>query len=154
LAARYSRPQYFVGGTADDEDMAMTTFTATALPPITLTQADRERLVRLTQGESQAADFLAREVERAHIVSQPKADLVTMGAGVDFRDEATGQVRSVTLVYPEEADIASSRVSVLTPVGAALIGLSKNQSIEWQTPAGERRVLTVLQVRPPSQPSH
>jgi regulator of nucleoside diphosphate kinase len=119
----------------------------TSLPPITLTQADHERLMRLTQGDTPAADYLAREVERAHVVDRPNADLVTMGASVEFRDETTGQVRRVTLVFPEEADIGAGKVSVLTPVGAALIGLSKNQSIEWETPSGEPRELTVLEVR-------
>ncbi len=125
-----------------------------SLPPITLTQADHERLMRLTQGDSPAADYLAREVERAHVVDHANTDLITMGASVEFRDETTGQERRVVLVYPEDADIGAGKVSVLTPVGAALIGLSKDQSIEWETTSGERRVLTVLQVRPPKRAAH
>lgn len=50
------------------------------------------------------------------------------------------------LVYPDEADVLEVKISVLTPIGAALIGLSVGQSIEWQTPAGGWRSLTVLQV--------
>ena len=53
------------------------------------------------------------------------------------------------LVYPDQAEVAAGRISVLTPVGAALIGLSKNQSIDWETPARERRSLTVLSVQQP-----
>jgi regulator of nucleoside diphosphate kinase len=52
----------------------------------------------------------------------------------------------VTLVYPGEADIGQGRISVLTPVGAALIGLSKGQSIDWATRTGETRRLTVIEV--------
>ena len=66
-------------------------------------------------------------------------DLVTMGSSVEFRDDVTGQVRCVVLVYPDKADVSAGRTSVLTPVGAALIGLSKNQSIDWETPAREGR---------------
>jgi regulator of nucleoside diphosphate kinase len=72
-----------------------------------------------------------------------------MESEVEFRDDVTGQVRTITLVYPKDADMNAGRISVLTPVGAALIGLSAGQSIEWQTPTGGRRSLTVLSVRPP-----
>ncbi len=51
-----------------------------------------------------------------------------MGSHVEYRDDATGDVRSVTLVYPGKADIAQGKVSVLTPLGAALIGLSSQLS--------------------------
>jgi regulator of nucleoside diphosphate kinase len=67
-----------------------------------------------------------------------------MGSRVTFRDDVTGQVRTVKLVYPGEADVAQGTISVLTPIGAALIGLSVSQSIEWDTVSGGRRSLTVL----------
>jgi regulator of nucleoside diphosphate kinase len=57
----------------------------------------------------------------------------------------------VTLVYPHEADLDAGRISVLTPVGAALIGLSVGQSIEWQSPTGGWRSLTVLRVHDPER---
>ena len=65
---------------------------------------------------------------------------------VRFVDEAHGQERTVTLVYPHEADIEAGKISVLTPIGAALIGLSTGQTIEFQTPAGGWRSLTVTKV--------
>lgn len=122
------------------------------LPPITLSGIDFERLNRLAEAAANSfprtADFLAREIARATIVPSGFAlpDVVTMGSQVEFRDDETGATRTVTLVYPEEADIAAGKLSVLSPVGAALIGLSVGQSIEMQTPAGGWRSLTVLRV--------
>ena len=122
------------------------------LPPITLTRGDAEKLTRLADRASgpfaQAGDFLAREIDRAKIVdaAQRLPGLVAMGSRVTFRDDVTAQLRTVVLVYPEEADLSEGRISVLTPVGAALIGLSAGQSIEWQTVSGGRRSLTVIAV--------
>jgi regulator of nucleoside diphosphate kinase len=75
------------------------------------------------------------------------AHVVCMNTEVTFRDDTTGKVQTVTLVYPESADIAARKVSVLTPVGVALIGLPEGKSITWETPGGELRQLTVLAVR-------
>lgn len=129
----------------------------TRLPPITLNAADRDCLERLADASmarfSQTAEYLAREVERACIL-EPNHDgrsFVSMGSQVAFRDDGTGQVRDIMLVYPDQADISAGKVSVLTPVGAALIGLSQNQSIEWQTPTGDWRSLTVVSVGPDQQ---
>jgi regulator of nucleoside diphosphate kinase len=72
-----------------------------------------------------------------------------MGSIVEFSSDA-GQ-RRVTLVYPVEADIAEGRISILTPIGAALIGLSQGQSIAWTARDGRRHRLTVLEVRQPGE---
>jgi regulator of nucleoside diphosphate kinase len=69
-----------------------------------------------------------------------------MGSHVRYRDERTGEVRDVVLVYPHEADISRGRISVLTPVGVAPIGLSVGQAMEFQTPSHQVRTLTVLDV--------
>lgn len=97
------------------------------------------------------ADFLAREIERAEVVPDDELsrDVVRMGTRVRFRDDASLQEREVTLVYPEAADVTAGKISVLTPIGAALIGLAVSQTIEFRTPAGGRRSLTVLEVRQP-----
>lgn len=121
------------------------------LPSIVLTAADAERLRHLAEIGARlfpdAADFLAREVERAAIArADGLVGVVGMGSRVTFRDDVTQQIRTVTLVYPDAADVSAGRISVLTPIGAALIGLSEGQSIEWETPSGGRRSLTVLQV--------
>lgn len=129
------------------------------LPPITLTPEDCGRLSRLADDGlasfPQAAEFLAREVDRAHVapLNHPLIGLVRMGSRVAFRDDVTGQIRTVVLVYPEDADISAGKISVLTPVGAALIGLSVGQSIEWRTPGGGVRSLTVLAVPEGHDPS-
>jgi regulator of nucleoside diphosphate kinase len=126
------------------------------LPPIAMTASDRARLGRLAQAAlerfPEAAEFLAREVERASVVADGEAPerLVRMGSQVEFRDDATGLVREVHLVYPEQADVSAAQISILTPVGAALIGLTDGQCIAFQTPNGEQRSLTVLAVRKPS----
>jgi regulator of nucleoside diphosphate kinase len=73
-----------------------------------------------------------------------------MGCEVDFRDDMTGRVQTVTLVYPQEADISKGRISVLTPIGTALIGLPVGKSIDWATRTGETKRLTVLKVCAPT----
>jgi regulator of nucleoside diphosphate kinase len=122
------------------------------LPPIAMIRADVEKLTRLADNATgpfaKAGDVLAREIDRAQVIEafERRPGLVTMGSRVTFRDDVTSQVRTVTLVYPDEADLSQGRISVLTPVGAALIGLSVSQSIGWETVGGGRRSLTVLAV--------
>ena len=72
-----------------------------------------------------------------------------MNSEVTFRDDRTGRVQSMRLVYPRESDVAKSRLSVLTPVGAALIGVRVGESVTWETPSGELRQLTVISVKDP-----
>jgi regulator of nucleoside diphosphate kinase len=127
------------------------------LPPIALSASDFAQLQRLANAAAnqfpRTADFLAREVERARVVDSAEAPptLVTMGSEVEFRDDATDKVRRVTLVYPHQADIDSNRISVLSPIGAALVGLSVGQAIEFQGPTGSTRSLTVLGVHAPAE---
>ncbi|MFD2183487.1 nucleoside diphosphate kinase regulator [Rhodoplanes azumiensis] len=131
----------------------MSTQTSTwPLPPIALRPDDRAKLEQIAQANfsrnPEIADYLAREIERARVLPPDEAgrDIVTMGSWVTFRDETSGRTRRVMLVYPEHADVSAGRISVLTPIGAALVGLSKGQSIAWTTPSGEERSLTILEV--------
>lgn len=124
------------------------------LPEIAIRAEDAERLRKLADAAAdsypQTAEFLAREIERATIVSNgARAGTVAMQSEVTFRDDISGQTRTVTLVYPEAADVEAGRISILTPIGAALIGLSPGQTIEFQTPTGGWRSLTVLAVVAP-----
>ncbi len=127
-----------------------------AKPRITLTAVDHEKLSILAEAALHTMPDVARELieelHRANILSEGKhrADAVHMGCEVDFRDDTTGRVQTVTLVYPHEADISKGKISVLTPIGTALIGLPLGQSISWTTRMGDSKRLTVLQVRKPA----
>jgi regulator of nucleoside diphosphate kinase len=122
------------------------------LPPIAMTRGDMEKLIRIADAAAgpfaQTGDFLAREIDRAQVIEEfeSRPSLVRMGSRITFRDDVTDQIRVVTLVYPDEADVSQGKISVLTPIGAALIGLSVSQSIEWQTTDGGWRSLTVIGV--------
>ena len=98
----------------------------------------------------QEADWLLYELDRARLVPDVTVPIntVRMGSRVRFRTTGGGE-RAVTLVFPKEADIAAGKVSVLTPIGAALIGLRRGQSITWQTRDGRKQVLTVVDVLQP-----
>jgi regulator of nucleoside diphosphate kinase len=130
--------------------------TGGAMPRIILTIADHEKLSALANAAANTmpdvAAELADELDRAHVLPKGRhpIDTVGMGCGVDFRDDMTGRVQTVTLVYPNEADISQGRISVLTPIGTALLGLSVGKSIDWITRSGELKRLTVLQVREPA----
>ena len=123
------------------------------LPPIAMPAGDSDRLSRLAaaaaKSHRQAAEFLTREIERADLVNDAGPGLVVMGSRLLYRDDETDRARWITLVYPHEADVAAGRISILSPIGAALIGLSVSQSIAFETPSGARRSLTVLAVANP-----
>jgi regulator of nucleoside diphosphate kinase len=121
-------------------------------PPIAIDADHFARLSVLSSTTSglmaEICEYLREELERAHVLPADKLrpDIVSFGSKVKFRDEHTRKIQEIVLVYPHDADIARRRVSVLTPVGAALLGLSVNQTISFRTGTGERRDLTVLKV--------
>jgi regulator of nucleoside diphosphate kinase len=131
----------------------MTALSLWLSPNITLSTSDHQRLSLLALSgpgsDPDAADDLLHELDRASIVTDASlpGDVVRMGSLVRFR--AGRDERTALLVYPAEADIASGRISVLTPVGAALIGLRTGQSISFRTRDGRPQMLTVLRVLPP-----
>lgn len=121
-------------------------------PPIAV---DADHFARLSALSSMASgpmaavcEYLREELERAYVLppDRLRPDIVSFGRRVKFRDEQTGKIQEIVLVYPHDANIACGRVSVLTPVGAALLGLSVNQTISFRTRTGEKRDLTVLKV--------
>ena len=126
-------------------------------PPVMLDAAHVERLqgmaMAILERAPEVAERLLQEIERSQVA--PAADLpqdvVTIGSRVTFIDESTGRQQTVTVVFPPDADIAERRVSVLTPIGAALIGLAPGASISWETRTGKTRELTVIDVSPPEQ---
>ena len=122
---------------------------STQEPRIVVTSTDMERLRTLidtTAGDK--ADALDAELLRAEVVepTQVPPDVVTMNSRVVYRDEDTGETREVTLSYPQDASLEQGRVSVLAPVGAALLGLSVGQEIDWQLPGGKTKRLHIVSV--------
>lgn len=91
---------------------------------------------------------LAEELDRAIVVpmEQLPSDVVTMHARFTYADQLTGTLREIQLVYPEEVDLAHGKISVLTPVGSAMIGLRVGQEIAWDFPDGSTRRLRVVSV--------
>jgi regulator of nucleoside diphosphate kinase len=122
-------------------------------PRITVLADDYERLSALAHAARHKvpdlAAVLAEELDRARVLSRDSLPdhIVCMNSEVEFRDNTTGKVHKVLLVYPEEADISQRKISVLSPVGTALLGLRTGDSITWETPGGDLRQLTVLGVR-------
>jgi regulator of nucleoside diphosphate kinase len=135
----------------------------TALPPrvvkprLVIDAALYPRLLALAESARkqlpELADQFLEEIERAEL--RPSQDLpddvVTLGSDVTFRDgERTETVR---IVAPPDADIDRRYISVLTPVGAALFGLTAGQQIAWEMPHGRRKVLEVVAVHRSDAPS-
>jgi regulator of nucleoside diphosphate kinase len=125
---------------------------ATRRPPIHMIDSEAESLADLAIGNAdrfpEASELLLGEIERARLHSAAKmpAGVVTMMSNVEFSDDTTGEAHTYQLVYPGQADIAAGRLSVLTPVGAGLIGLAEGQSIVWPTRGKGERVLTIRKV--------
>lgn len=91
---------------------------------------------------------LAAELKRAVVLDCRRVppDVVTMNSRVQFEDQSTGERREVTIVYPEQAGASTALISVLAPVGTALLGLATGQSILWPFPDGAMHCLRVLKV--------
>ena len=119
-----------------------------ALPGILLSRADFDALDRLV-GDlpgSGPAGLLQQELDRAEVcepAEMPK-DVVGLNRWLHYADERHPEVRRVQLVLPHEADIDAGRVSILSHVGAGLIGLKEGESINWPDPSGETRKLTAV----------
>ena len=124
-----------------------------ARPPILLSadEADsRDLAMSVRDRHANVSTMLLEEIDRAETLpaGEMPGDVVRMGSTVGFVVEATGERRTVKLVYPAEADIEQDRVSILTPVGAGLIGLRVGQTISWPTRTGEERLLRIESVAP------
>ncbi|WP_133479097.1 nucleoside diphosphate kinase regulator [Cognatilysobacter segetis] len=123
-----------------------------ALPRLIMSIRDARRLEALIASPraagSATAELLEREIARAD-VREPAdipPDVVTMNSDVVCVDEVTGVEHSLRLVYPEAADVDAHHVSILAPMGAALLGLSVGQSIDWPMPGGRISRLRVARV--------
>lgn len=124
------------------------------MPEIQITRANRQRLNQILADHApirswRAVEFLVGELTRAAIVDDDvtPADVVTMRSRVSFREEGGEATEMVTLTYPGESGLYEDAMSVLTPLGAALLGLSEGQSISYPRPDGGMRTITVVEIR-------
>lgn len=116
---------------------------------ITLTHEDRRRLGTMLQS-AQALGLerheylhaLEADLERARGADPTEVppDLVTMNSTVELRDLKTGEIELYTIVYPERADVARGRISVLAPIGRAVLGSHVGDVVRVQVPSGWRRI--------------
>lgn len=123
----------------------MTTHTR---PPIVVSATDHEELIDLALkglGRAPGATLLLKEMERASVVDATPPNVLAMNDGVDFVHNGH-RYRDFRLVYPHCADFADGRLSVLTPIGAALIGVGEGQTMSWRDAHNDRHELTVLKV--------
>jgi regulator of nucleoside diphosphate kinase len=121
---------------------------------IVITEADYARLLRLIESsrhfrkrDAAHLDDLEEEVEHATVVKAGDVphDVVTMNSRVRIKDLDSGRVMTYEIVFPNDADVANNRISVLAPIGTGLLGCSVGATVEWQVPSGLRR-LRVLEV--------
>lgn len=124
-------------------------------PSIHMIDAEAETLTSMAIAAEdrlpEVSEMLLAEIGRAHLHGAAKIspDIVTMLSTVSFSDKAGGTERTVQLVYPKDADISAGRISILTLVGAGLIGLREGQSIIWPDRSGKERVFTIGKVSQP-----
>lgn len=125
-------------------------------PVIHLTVSECDKLSELALNAQKrhpmASNMLLSELDRAELHQEGMLpdQTVAMDSTIEFIDEGNGTRRIVQLVYPHEADISSGRISILTPVGAGLIGMTAGSSIRWPARDGQERMLRIVNV----QPSH
>lgn len=125
---------------------------------IVIRRYDLDRLQRLLEvlEESEAQeikhlDALEGELQRAKVIDdhQMPPDVVTMNSTVRVRNLDSGEEDIYCLTFPGDADLSSRRISILAPVGTALIGYRVGDIIEWEVPAGKRRMKIVEMVYQP-----
>ena len=121
-------------------------------PPIHLSNSDHDVIVRLApqfeHREPALAMQLFEELDRAtlHEGEGLPADAVRLGSLVDFEDQRSGRRQMVEIVLPGDADISAGKVSIMTPIGVALLGLRAKSEIEWPDVNGQSRTLRVVSV--------
>ncbi len=121
-------------------------------PEITLSRLDAERLEKLLDAMGgkrfPGVDELENEIARAHVVepTQVPPTVVTMNSTVRFKVASSDAEFSLTLVYPKDADGSSDKISILAPVGSALLGLKEGDEITWPAPGGKATRVKIIEV--------
>ena len=124
----------------------------TTAPSIILTRLDVQRLEQLIDrlgDEFPGARALQAELDRAEDVvghDEVPAGVVTMNSSVHCREQGSGKDYYLTLVYPKDANADEGKISILAPVGSALLGLQVGQHIDWPAPGGKTLKLELLSV--------
>ncbi len=116
--------------------------------PVYITEYDRQRLLKLIGGiqyfpqERAHLEILIEEMERAVVVPSEKVskDVVTLNTRMRIKDLDSREETSIQLVFPNDEDFERGKISILTPLEAALIGFSKGDTAEWKIPSGFRRL--------------
>jgi regulator of nucleoside diphosphate kinase len=115
--------------------------------PLYITRNDHHRLrllvsAALRTNASASLEKLRGELDRATVIDPAAVppDRVTMGSRVRFEDLYSNEIEEYTLTYPDQADIGEGRLSILAPVGTALIGYRAGDIVDWPTPGGIRRL--------------
>lgn len=113
---------------------------------IVITSKDCERLLKLINKEREFGTGINKEflkdleleLNRANIVPSENIppDSITMNSTVLLKDLDSGEETTYTLVYPEDADLTENKISVLAPIGTAILGFQKGDVIDWKIPAG------------------
>jgi regulator of nucleoside diphosphate kinase len=106
-------------------------------------------------GAGNALRNLAEELDRALILDPAAfpADVVTMNSTVEFEDLETNEVEEYTITFPDNADVERKRISILAPIGTALIGCRVGDTVKWSTPGGTRELKVLRVVARASAPS-
>ena len=121
-------------------------------PAIIINEFDAERIDRLLEqpayANSPVANALNDELDRAQMCAPEDMphDVVSMNSQVRFRDLTTGEERVRALVFPAQMTDSSTQLSVMAPVGAALLGLRAGSAIHWELPGGTSTHLEVLEL--------
>ena len=121
-------------------------------PEITLTRLDVQRLEKLIGNLDDTLPgvvALQAELDRAENIvghDEVPAGVVTMNSRVHCREESSGKDYHLTLVYPKDANADEGKISILAPVGSALLGLHAGQHIDWPAPGGKTLKLKLLEV--------
>lgn len=117
--------------------------------PIHITEFDLKRLKKLLLEAEHAgyrgSDYLSKlhaELDRAKVVASQEVshEVVTMNSKVVLSDLATGEEETYVLVFPEDADIDQGKISILAPIGTAILGYEIGDIVEWEVPDGVRRL--------------
>jgi regulator of nucleoside diphosphate kinase len=120
---------------------------AAARPRPIFSYGDHDKLTQLAEGAMRRDPFLAQalldELDRAEVVDEASvpSGVVRVGSVVEFTVD--GHRRRGTIVFPIDADIDSGKLSIMTPIAAALIGLAEDQAIEWKTRDGKTLAIVI-----------